>query len=119
MQEEIKEILDKLQKVANRETASRNALMEMKDKDYQLLLDYITNLQEEIERLNNIIDGLEKWLNEAYEYLLFTDTSKILRNLKEQMDKYGYFHDLGSINDVVGCIEKVKSKLNELKGDNK
>lgn len=45
MKDEIKEILDKLQKVANRETASRNALMEMKDKDYQLLLDYITNLQ--------------------------------------------------------------------------
>ena len=72
-------------------------------------------LHQEINRLNNIIDELEEWLNEAYEYLLFTDTSKILRNLKEQMDKYGYFHDLGSINDVVGCIEKVKSKLKELK----
>lgn len=55
MNDEIKEILDKLQKVANRETASRNALMEMKDKDYQLLLDYITKLQEENEflKLNN------------------------------------------------------------------
>jgi hypothetical protein len=51
MSEEIKEILDKLQKVAKRETASRNALIEMKDKDYQLLLDYITNLQQENERL--------------------------------------------------------------------
>ncbi len=45
MSDEIKEILQKIENVANRETASRNALMEMKDKDYQLLLDYITNLQ--------------------------------------------------------------------------
>ena len=28
------------------------------------LLDYIINLQEENERLNNIIDELEKWLKE-------------------------------------------------------
>lgn len=50
MNKEIKEILDKLQKVANRETASRNYLMEMRDKDYQLLLDYITNLQEKYDK---------------------------------------------------------------------
>jgi len=38
MNDNIKEILNRLQKVANKETASRNALMEMKDNDYQLLL---------------------------------------------------------------------------------
>lgn len=49
MNKEIKEILQKIESVANREIASRNSLMEMKDKDYQLLLDYITNLEKELE----------------------------------------------------------------------
>lgn len=60
MKDEIKEILDKLQKVANCETASRNALMEIKDKDYQLLLDYITNLQEEVKSAN---ESITWWVN--------------------------------------------------------
>ena len=81
MQEEIKEILDKLQKVANRETASRNALMEMKDKDYQLLLDYITNLQEENKQLNNIIDELEKEMNK--DTLSYIETQYVLDKLNE------------------------------------
>ena len=54
MKDEIKEILDKLQKVANCETASRNALVKMPYTDYQLLLDYITNLQEELEEQKRI-----------------------------------------------------------------
>lgn len=97
MNEEIKEILDKLQKVANRETASRNALMEMKDKDYQLLLYYITNLQRKLkekdkenERLNNIIEELEKFMIEqinteyAYKIEEFKDGVEIvLEKLKE------------------------------------
>lgn len=72
MKDEIKEILDKLQKVANRETASRNALMEMKDKDYQLLLDYITNLQEENERVSNLYETYEEanelWIKKCENY---------------------------------------------------
>lgn len=68
MNDEIKEILDKLQKVANRETASRNALMEMKDKDYQLLLDYITNLQaieQEHQRINGELREENKRIRET------------------------------------------------------
>ena len=50
----------------------------MKDKDYQLLLDYITNLQDRIEELEQIneehrkINGeLRKTINEAIEYLKY------------------------------------------------
>lgn len=56
MNDEIKEILKKLKSVANRETSSRNALMEMKDKDYQLLLNYITNLQQRIDKAIEYIE---------------------------------------------------------------
>lgn len=49
------------------------------------------NNLEEIERLNNIIDGLEKYLNED---------------------------DWTSVNGVI-AVNLIKNKLNELKGDNK
>ena len=75
MNNDIKEILDKLQKVANRETASRNALMEMKDKDYQLLLDYIINLQEEIQKKEAMYDSL------AVDYRLAQEENERLNNI--------------------------------------
>ena len=63
MTNEIKEILEDLK------TFDENSgcPYELSGKDCKLLLDYITNLQKENERLNNIIDELEKWLNEYYE----------------------------------------------------
>lgn len=60
-----------------------------------ILLDYITNLKQENNRLNNIIDELEKWLKE---------------DLKQQ------YRDCGHRNNI---IREVYNKLNELKGDNK
>lgn len=77
MSEEIKEILDKLQKVANRETASRNALMEMKDKDYQFLLDYITNLQQENKEYSMIFDTFSK---RPYAHKYLEEKKKELNN---------------------------------------
>lgn len=56
MNNDIKEILDRIKKVANKETASYNALMEMENTKYQLLLDYITNLQEEVKEYEMIFD---------------------------------------------------------------
>lgn len=108
MSDEIKEILQKIENVANRETASRNALMEMNDKDYRLLLDYITNLQtiereysnllsenaelqQENDRLSNIINELEKYIgqewycfdNESIEFKVARDMLDKLKELKE------------------------------------
>ena len=52
MKDEIKEILNKLEKY--------ESIINVDEE--KLLLDYITNLQEENDRLNNIIDELEKWI---------------------------------------------------------
>ena len=60
MNNDIKEILDDLDYCKNRQCG--NILL--KHNECDLLLDYITNLQEEIERLNNIIEELEKYCNE-------------------------------------------------------
>lgn len=81
---EIKEILDKLQKVANRETASRNALMEMKDKDYQLLLDYINNLKERNEKATNKIQYI---IDYGFDYDGF-NTVESLKGLIDMLVDY-------------------------------
>ncbi|MBR2248696.1 MAG: hypothetical protein IKE89_03525 [Bacilli bacterium] len=115
MQEEIKEILDKLQKVANRETASRNALMEMKDKDYQLLLDYITNLQEENEYSNHCNEELRKKItNLEYKIERLEEDNK---NLKELCDKYEEEHST-TFEEWKKNLKNNKNKINELKLNN-
>ena len=63
-----------------------------------LILDYITNLQEEIERLNNIINELEKWLVEWREMLDCPD-----------------FYEEG----IIDCINDTLTELQELKGSDK
>lgn len=94
-EDEIKEILDKLQKVANRETASRNALMEMKDKDYQLLLDYITNLQEEYKQAD-----YDRCMN----YELFVKENEENKILKKDVEVMKNNYNL-----LVRCIENGES----------
>lgn len=84
MTNEIKEILNKIKNVANKETASRNALMEMKDTDYQLLLDYITNLQEENERLNNIIKDIKSQLDYLETY---SSKEDVFEDMKRRLDR--------------------------------
>ena len=61
----------------------------------KILIRYLKEKDKEIERLNNIIDELEKWLEE---------------DLKQQ------YRDCGHRNNI---IREVYNKLNELKGDNK
>ena len=112
MNNEIKEILDKLQKVANRETASRNALMEMKDKDYQLLLDYITNLQEEIERQSKAQVILDNELADMYDYK--SRNEKAIELLKEAGC---YDEETKTFCDDIW--EELPELLNILEGDDK
>ena len=80
MSDDIKEILDKLQKVANRETASRNTLMEMKDKDYHLLLDYITNLQQLYDK------AIEDVVLESRKRMLLQEENKMYAQLKDEYE---------------------------------
>lgn len=68
------------------------------DKDYACMQyeKLVIHLQKEIERLNNIINELEKWLDEEYQYY----------------DKYGS----APTGCAMGQINRTKDKLQELKG---
>lgn len=106
MNNKIKEILDKLQKVANRETASRNALMEMKDEDYQLLLDYITNLQEENDDLKNRLENTVAECN-----LRLQENEELKKN--QRYYKNGVFsleYDKETLSDM---IDDYKSRIDK------
>ena len=43
-----------------------NMSLDVQD-DFEIICKYIKNLQQKVERLNNIINELENWLNEYYE----------------------------------------------------
>ena len=94
MNKEIKEILDLLN--FNRDTIS-NGTCRVEDfasrEQIIKLLDYITNLQQENERLNTIIDELEKYLEE------------------EKDERYSWHYR--------EWIRQVQDKLKELKGSDK
>lgn len=71
MKEEIKEILDKFDKVLENYELDKkwgqmsvDSICHLFPNEMTIIKDYITNLQEEIERLNNIIDELEKYMKE-------------------------------------------------------
>ena len=78
-------------------------------KEYELenllngLLNKLEEKDNEIERLNNIIDELEKWLKEQYEFI---DTISEFPTIKEIQQEY-----LIMLNDY----ENVLNKLKELK----
>ena len=113
MNDEIKEILDKLQKVANRETASRNALMEMKDKDYQLLLDYITNLEQKCENQRLELVSLNDRLKEVKK------SNGYLKQENEELieDNYAY-HQLMKIQNKREYRSKFLKEFQEEFGTN-
>lgn len=69
------------------------------DKDE--LIDEILKDEEEIERLNNIINELEKWLDEEYQYA----------------DKHIFPGSMAGV--AMGQINRTKNKLHELKGEDK
>ena len=52
--------------------------------EQKMILDYITNLQEENDRLNNIINELEKWVDEyPSEDVWYEHITNKLKELKE------------------------------------
>ena len=64
MTKEIKLMLDIIKDVSEHKEGSRNGLMILSCKDYKTLLDYITNLQQENERLKEANEILEQnWLD--------------------------------------------------------
>ena len=100
MSEEIKEILDELRETADypkinyssydksyNETIDNVAMI--KSFGCKQLLDYITNLQQEIERLNNIIDELEKYIHNELVLDFYNDDMpcELIINKMEKMIK--------------------------------
>ena len=63
---------------------------------------YITDLQKEIERLNNIINELEKWLEEQHQFII---------EIPAYTKEIAVEHKTMEI-----CYENVLDKLQELKG---
>lgn len=86
MNDEIKEILElKRRKIENAEAFGLTSINIQEDKK---LLDYITTLQEENERLNNIINELENYIEDKRNYYCETDNeywsiNQILQELKK------------------------------------
>ena len=106
MNNEIKEILDKIQNVVEHKEASYNGLIETKAEDYKLLLDYITNLQQEIEKLNDDKRGMLVQLYKAND-----EKDKIKQDnerLKELVDADNESYD---IQETI--INRQKSELLE------
>ena len=93
MNNEIKEILQKL------ENASRNALMEMKDTDYQLLLDYIIYLQKENAKVHKELDYADN-----YNIYLIAKIDKAIEYIEHS--NYG----------IIGRVHSFTKLLNILKG---
>ena len=67
MSDEIKEILDKAKEISGYGSDGKQHTRMFNQFEAKALLDYITNLQEENERLNNIINELERRFNQELE----------------------------------------------------
>ena len=68
MNDEIKEILEEIKSYTKHEYLP--PCCELTPKDCQILLDYITNLQQEKEILKRDIEALKKYYNELFQIIL-------------------------------------------------
>ena len=108
MTNEIKEILDDWKKFLSWCYENNDKTIEIHRDNVKKILDYITNLQEEIARLNKIIDEIEKIVfdKNLYEteyegiykcikgelcdrYYLLTELRKKIRKLKKELKEEG------------------------------
>ena len=121
MKDEIKEILDNIKTIIDE--GHYRATCDIDYEDCKILLDYITNLQEENERLNKkyedavadyeeqkyIINELEKWLESEI------DRINKLKSPKKGVPPYGeenYYYE-----NMILRYKEVLDKLKELKED--
>lgn len=86
-----KELLEKLETCEYLTMNDREQLIKYIEvmEDYRIFYDFYNILQARVEQLNNILNELEKWLNEEYDATIF---------------------------DYQNAIEDVLDKLRELKG---
>ena len=88
MNNEIKEILDKIQNVVNHKEASYNALIETKAEDYKQLLDYIINLQQDYDNEQEENLKLSEWLVEKQQRIegLEAENETLRSDFKNQVE---------------------------------
>lgn len=93
------------------ERLSKGDFLQINGKPINLkeLNDYINSQQQEIERLNNIIDELEKWLKKE---------SNFWKEQQEKAIEYGWLEFGGKYNTTI-IYDDVINKLQELKGSDK
>ena len=106
MNKEIKEILDKIQNVVEHKEASYNGLVETKAEDYKLLLDYITNLQQENEILHENNQDMQEEMARVWE------EDERLKEWKEDLLK----ENIEFENIRKEAIEFIKEKISSTKG---
>lgn len=85
MSEDIKEILDKAKEISDYGADGKQHTRMFNQFEAKALLDYITNLQDEYERLNNIIDELERHIKRVTYYDIYGEQiiDSILNKLQE------------------------------------
>ena len=101
MDKEIEEILDFIKKQIEKETLSYEPDVELSKEEAKLLLDYITNLQEENERLNLELSG--------YREAILRDDK--LLGLKSIINKAIEYIEIIQYNESYGVKEKDYLKL--------
>lgn len=88
---------------------NKNIKVELKPLGAKAILDYIDSKEKEIERLNNIIDGLEEWClswkeNDKYCYLSSNDKDKCRYDIWEEV--------LDKLKELTGS-DKDEKNINE------
>ena len=107
MNEEIRESIKHIQDIVDFYKLNDENNYDYSDKDLismKTLLDYITNLQEENQKLVNVIEELEKYCKEEIE-----EGNK----MPAEYERYGLN---GYVKGSVGTYERILNKLTELKG---
>lgn len=80
MKDNVKEILDIIKKVSKAEVNSYNGFIETPPMKWEIFLDYITNLQEEV---NKLTAESTEWESKCY------DLQEENERLKEELERKG------------------------------
>lgn len=83
MKDEAKEILDKAKEISNYGDDGKQHTRMFNQFEAKALLDYITNLQQENERLTNNWNELEEWVKQRIDKIKYNSYDDILDKMKK------------------------------------
>ena len=98
MSDEIKEILDKAKEISDYGADGKQHTRMFNQFEAKALLDYITNLQQENDRLNNIINELE---------------DMIVIKLQRDYHEHNYRINTGDLEEIYDRLKKLKENNRE------